>query len=335
MNTDDAVSYLKRAGVIPSDPPATVRELGGGVSNVVEQVEYEGGCVVVKRPLANLDVEDDWPADLTRVHNETEAARTYATVLERVSLDSVSVPSVFYESETDHVAVFEAAPTVTTWKEELLAERVDERVTALLARCLAAVHDQTTGDDDVRAAFENYRPFEQLRIDPYHRTVAKRHPDVATIISDEIERLRQSRQALIHGDYSPKNVLVDRSGNDLSVWIIDFEVAHWGDPAFDVAFLCNHLCIKSIHCATTEPYIRAARRFWQRYDRDVRWDQEASTVREFGILMLARVDGKSPVEYVDGETKDLLREAAKTILHEEYAKMDDVFELITEVARDD
>jgi len=70
-------------------------------------------------------------------------------------------------------------------------------------------------------------------VDPYFRTASRRHPDLKPIINDEIERLLGTALTLVHGDYSPKNLLV---GPDQKLVIIDFEVAYYGDPAFDVAF---------------------------------------------------------------------------------------------------
>jgi len=122
-------------------------------------------------------------------------------------------------------------------------------------------------------------------------------------------------RTLVHGDYSPKNVLVDRA-TDPVPWILDFEVAHWGDPAFDTAFMLNHLYIKSIYNhAQHAAYADAADRFWTAYDAAVGWDIERETVAELAVLMLARVDGKSPVEYVEREAvADALRRVAKRTL---------------------
>jgi 5-methylthioribose kinase len=179
---------------------------------------------------------------------------------------------------------------------------------------LGVVHDAASTDEDVREQFASKRPFEQLRVDPYHRTTADRHPDVADAIHAEIDRLMDTSRTLVHGDYSPKNVLVDPDG--AVPWILDFEVAHWGDPAFDTAFMLNHLYIKSIYNhGQHDDYAAAADRFWTAYDAAVDWDIERETVAELAVLMLARVDGKSPVEYVERDAvADALRRVAKRTL---------------------
>jgi 5-methylthioribose kinase len=157
------------------------------------------------------------------------------------------------------------------------------------------------------------------------------------------------KRTLVHGDYSPKNVLLDRDGGSPladgdgeptgsaredeptgsargpTPWVIDFEVAHWGDPAFDAAFMLNHLFIKSVYNhAIQSAYLDAAVAFWDAYDERVPWDAERETVRELGVLVLARVDGKSPVEYVEeGAVADALRHLAKRTLRGEVETLDE------------
>jgi len=295
----------------------------------------------VKQPLANLAVEDDWPADVTRVHNEAAAARAYDRLV-----DDVRVPRVVDEDRERHVVVFEAAPVERTWKADLLDGRVERGVAARLGRALAAVHAGALDDPALRATFEatgSDAPFEQLRLDPYHRTVAERHPKVADAVAEELERLRATRRTLVHGDYSPKNVLVERAGDDpvpgpRAVWLLDFEVACWGDPAFDVAFMLNHLCIKAVHCGDPPAYLGAARAFRDAYAGgldaagDLRWSEiDPHTARELGVLVLARVDGKSPVEYTDAGERERLRGLGRRALAEA-ERVDDYLALVAEVA---
>jgi len=327
-----AVDHLRSEGVVPADADATARSLGGGVSNHVYQVRWDDDCLVVKRPLPNLAVEDDWPADVDRVHNEAAAIRAYDAVLRDADVEA-RVPRVVSETrDPDHVVAIECAPAdATMWKAALLDGRVDAGVAAAVGEVLGVVHDATATDDAVRDRFASKRPFDQLRVDPYHRTTAERNPDVADAIHEEIDRLIDTDRTLVHGDYSPKNVLVDPDG--AIPWILDFEVAHWGDPAFDTAFMLNHLYIKSVHNHDRHAaYADAADRFWAAYDRAVDWDIERETVAELAVLMLARVDGKSPVEYVDGTVAEALRRVAKRALRGDAATLDDFAALAREEA---
>ncbi|WP_436924003.1 phosphotransferase family protein [Halosimplex amylolyticum] len=319
LEADSVVPYLREAGVVPADATATAEPLGGGVSNAVLRVEWDGDAVVVKQPFPDLAVEADWPADVERVHNEAAAARVYATVAETSAVSGVRVPEVRYEDDDNHVIVVTAAPErARMWKADLLAGRVDTAIAATLGSVLAAVHGTASGDPAIEREFERYAPFEQLRLDPYHRTVAERYPEYAPAIDREIERLRNTRTTLVHGDFSPKNVLVDDAGEEQTLWLLDFEVAHWGDPLFDVAFMLSHLFIKSVYRAEDgEPYVRAATSFLDAYreERGLSTDRERHLVTELGVLLLARVDGKSPVEYVEREaTKAHIRTLAGRIL---------------------
>ncbi|WP_251341226.1 phosphotransferase family protein [Haloplanus halophilus] len=332
FTADAAVEHCRRHGVVPPDADATVRSLGGGVSNHVYQVTWDDDCVVVKRPLPNLAVEDDWPADVDRVHNEAAAIRTYESVLADSGVRA-RVPGVVSETD-DHVVAIECAPAdATMWKAELLDGRVDAGVATAVGDVLGAVHAATADDPEVRETFAEKRPFDQLRVDPYHRATARRNPDVADAIREEIDRVLGTERTLVHGDYSPKNVLVDRSGAT-TPWILDFEVAHWGDPAFDTAFMLNHLYIKSVYNhGNHAAYADAADRFWNAYDAAVDWDIERETVRELAVLMLARVDGKSPVEYVEREAvADALRRVAKRTLRGDAGRLDGFAALAREEA---
>ena len=322
VTLETAVEYLVDRGLVSPSTPARSRSLGGGVSNRVTLVTWSDGRVVVKQPRPNLAVEADWPADPDRVHTEAAAARTWNRVLD----GRVIVPAVLDEDRARHVAVFEAAPDrYVTWKERLLAGHVDASIATTLGEVLGTVHRAATEDPSARKAFRSNRPFVQLRLDPYHRATAAAHPELAAAIDAERERIAAVDRTLVHGDYSPKNVLVDPE-DDGRPWIIDFEVAHWGDPAFDVAFLLNHLLIKSMYRPRDGPaYRQAARAAFDAYDAVVPWDVERETVRELGVLLLARIDGKSPVEYVTEEaTKETIRSVARHVILEEVDRLDDV-----------
>jgi 5-methylthioribose kinase len=316
ISPETAPAYLRERGLI-GDEEATATSLGGGVSNRVIRVDAGDRAVVVKQPLPNLAVADDWPADVERVHNEAAAARAYADAIESAGLEDVRVPAVLSEDREAHVVVFDCAPDAAgSWKRELLDGRVDVGVARSLGRLLGTVHGLASEDDDLRERFGDKTPFDQLRVDPYHRTTAERHPEVADPILAEAERVMSVDRTLVHGDYSPKNVLVDRTTG--ARWLLDFEVAHWGDPAFDTAFMLNHLLIKSIHVTGRgRACLDAAAAFYDAYDAAVPWDIEADTARELAVLMLARVDGKSPVEYLAPDDQETVRELAVRALRTE------------------
>jgi thiamine kinase-like enzyme len=173
-------------------------------------------------------------------------------------------------------------------------------------------------DPSFKTEFAERTVFDQLRIDPYYRTTAARHPEVRPPIEQLIDDSWQIRTAMVHGDYSPKNLLVEGK----HVLLIDFEVVHWGDPAFDAGFLLNHLILKAFHLPRFGPqYFLAAHEFWRELLKGSEKAElggfENMTLRHLGALMLARIDGKSPVEYIRDEvTKDKVRRFAKHLLVE-------------------
>ena len=335
LSAETAPGYLRERGLLDADESGdtvSASSLGGGVSNRVVGVDAPGRSFVLKQPLPNLAVAEDWPADVSRVHNEAAATRAYAAVIEAAGLDDVRVPEILAEDEDAHVVVFSHAPDgAVMWKRELLDGRVDPGVARSLGRLLGTVHARASEDDELRERFADPTPFDQLRVDPYHRTTAERHPGVAEEIRAEAERVLAADRTLVHGDYSPKNVLVDRESERR--WLLDFEVAHWGDPAFDTAFMLNHLFIKAVHVeGRFEACVDAARAFWERYREAAGWDVERETVRELAVLMLARVDGKSPVEYLGAGEDDLLREISIRALREGTGTLDGFAEVVGEVA---
>ena len=326
LTESTVATYLEDRGHLPTADSATVTPLGGGVSNRVLAVHWDEAGVVVKQPLPELAVSDHWPADVARVHNEAAAMRVVRDMLEEID-DAPRVPEILFEDRDIHAIGMECAPTIaSSWKEALLAGDVDAAIAGRLGEILGVVHRKANDNEAIREQFSHTRPFEQLRLDPYHRTVARRHPDLAERIQIELERLMRTQTTLVHGDFSPKNVLVEPGDGTPRLWLIDFEVAHWGDPAFDVAFMLNHLTIKSVFNHERQAqYLDAADRFYASYTASVPWSVEPALFRELGILMLARVDGKSPVEYVTNEkTREQLRRIAHRVLTQEPQTLDDV-----------
>ena len=328
LTTNTVGAYLFDAGLTPQE--VRVTSLGGGVSNRVFKVTWSDGCLVIKQPLANLAVDADWPAAVERVNNEAAALRAYASAIEQTDV-SGQVPAVIFASDRDHVLAIECVPsTATMWKQSLLDGHVDTRVATSLGLFLGTVQTAMAGDDSLEHTFADQRPFQQLRLDPYHRTVAERHPSVAPHIEAELDRMDGVRETLVHGDFSPKNVLIDPN-RPSNPWILDCEVAHWGDPAFDVAFMLNHLFLKAMYRDEHEvAFIDAATAFWSAYDQSTPWDVESATVTELGILMLARIDGKSPVEYITNEAlASHVRSLALTAITTEIRTIDRFIQLVT------
>jgi Ser/Thr protein kinase RdoA (MazF antagonist) len=234
-------------------------------------------------------------------------------------LGQSAVPEVVHIDSENYLYIMTAAPPDSVmWKEALLDGRVDMGLARQAGALLARMITSSQRDPAFETAFAERAVFDQLRIDPYYRTTAARHPDVRPVIEKLIEDSWQVRTAIVHGDYSPKNLLVQ--GNN--IFLIDFEVVHWGDPAFDAGFLLNHLFLKAFHQPRLgQLYFSAVREFWRELrkgsEKAPLGDFENMTQRHLGALLLARIDGKSPVEYIRDEmTKARVRRFAKRILLE-------------------
>lgn len=337
LSTENAVTYLVDRGVLkPDDGRAAVAEfLGGGVSNIVIKVEVAGDAdrgLVLKQSLPKLRVEDDWFADRERIHRERAGidylAQTHAGA--GGSRPTWTVPRVVDEDRGNFVFVMTAAPPDgVNWKEQLLGGHIDVVVAERVGSMLGEIHGSSmvmgTDAPGGLKEFEDLDCFVQLRIDPYHRATALAHVDLASVLEGEAQRMlptAHDRRALVHGDFSPKNIIVSGQESEARVFLLDFEVVHLGNLVFDLAFILNHMTLKAIHRPEWAlRYCLAARGFWSSYLVSVGdrvGDQgglEGNTVRQMGALLLARVDGKSPAEYItlDGE-KRCAREIARAML---------------------
>jgi 5-methylthioribose kinase len=304
--------YLAAAGLAAADEPMTVRELSGGVSSLVILVETARQRLVVKQALPKLRVQADWPSRPDRSSVEVAALRACAALL-----PPGAVPRVLHDDPAIHAFVMTAAPAeARNWKTLLLSGQADPALARRAGALLATMHLGSAADPATAARFDDREFFHTLRVDPYLWEVCRVHPDLRATIGPLVEDILAHRQALVHGDYSPKNMLVH--GGDLL--ILDHEVAHWGDPAFDLAFCLNHFLLKSIVKApASAPYLALADAFWAGYAPALAIEPAGTllprTLLLHGGLMLARIDGKSPVEYItDAATKDLVRGASRQIL---------------------
>jgi 5-methylthioribose kinase len=322
LTEGNAAAFLRSRGVLGPDAAVQVSALGGGISNVVLRVLTPDDCLVLKQPLAKLRVASDWPFDRERVLGEHRCMAYLGDVLR-----PGEVPQARYFDPETYVLVMSCAPPGgRLWKEALLAGDIEVGAAELAGNQLGRIHGLALRDAPMlREAFANQTVLVQGRVDPYHRTTADRHPELVEPIRAEVERLLATRRTLTLGDYCPKNsfVYADR------ILALDFEVAHWGDPGFDTAFCLNHLLLKALRFREwSGSYVAAARGFWSSYAGVAPGveETELATARELGVLMLARIDGKSPVEYITDEpTKALVRETAARLITARPDRLDAVF----------
>ena len=318
-------TYLRERGLFESGREVKIRELGGGVSNIVLLVEADGLRWVVKQSLGKLRVEADWRSSRERIFREADSIEALGPVLGESAL-----PAIIHRDPDHYFIIMTAAPVGSRmWKKLLLEGQVDLQVARWAGTSLKQLGISAAGKEFVRERFEDCTVFDELRLDPYYRTKAARHPDLREKFDRLIAETLEIRTGLVHGDYSPKNMLVQ----DGKIFLIDFEVIHWGDPTFDTGFFLNHLFLKSFYQPRfARQYFAAIGEFWKGFVEDgvprARELQEM-TIRHLGCLMLARIDGKSPAEYIrDEATRNRVRNVATRIILEEPENLVDVFRMV-------
>ncbi len=312
LTVDTAVPYLVRRGVLPAGAACVVEELPGGVSASVLAVRAsDGRSVVVKQALPRLRVRDEWLAKPERAATEAAAMRTCASITPR------TVPDVLDCDPREHVLVMELLPDGSrNWQGEVAEGRPHAEAGRWAGATLGAWHGATAGREESRAAFDDFEAFEQLRLRPFHETVMERLPEQADAIAACLAELRAERRCLVHGDYSMKNMLVGPPGR----FVLDFEVAHYGNPVFDLGFFLSFVVLSAVRWPVLTAKMQAlGTGFLEGYEERTGSGfagDDAAIGAHTACLVLARTDGKSPAQFLDPESRARAREIGVAMLHE-------------------
>jgi aminoglycoside phosphotransferase (APT) family kinase protein len=313
-------AFLRRQGLAAADEPASWTPLAGGVSSDIWRVDLPGRSLCVKRALPKLRVSSDWFAPVSRNRYEWEWLQLAAAIAPQ------SVPQpLAHDAELGLFAMaFLPADRYPLWKQQLLDGRIDAATAVRVGRLLATLHDATAGRPDIAQRFDTFENFHALRLEPYLLATAARHPDLAAALRALAERTGAGRIALVHGDVSPKNILV---GPEAPV-LLDAECAWYGDPAFDLAFCLNHLLLKAVLLPQRlDDFMQAFDAMVAGYFGAVSFEPRAGLEARAASLLpgltLARIDGKSPVEYLAGrpERQHLVRTLTRPLLLQPPADM--------------
>jgi aminoglycoside phosphotransferase (APT) family kinase protein len=320
----DLAAALRRMELIQPGESIRLVPLAGGVSSDIMLVESRRRRFCIKRALSRLKVAAVWEAPTSRNAAEAAWMRAVAAWLPHAA------PAVLAEdSEAGLFAMEYFTPEDhPLWKAELLAGRVDIAFAAAVGRDLAVVHARSAADKAVPAAFANDETFEAIRIEPYLRATGRAHPALADRFEALAARTLATKKALVHGDVSPKNILVGKDGPVF----LDAECAWFGDPAFDLAFCLNHLLLKGARSgAVRAPYLEAFDALAQTYLAGIASASaealEARAASLLPALFLARVDGKSPVEYLTrDDERNAVRRCAAPLVATPPARLNEVAE---------
>ncbi len=293
--------------------------LTGGVSSIIALAHTARGPICVKRALPKLKVSADWFAPVERNRAEVAWMKLAGKVVPH------AVPRVLGEDVQAMAFAMEWLDPARhpVWKSQLRDGLVETRTARAVGEILGAVHRATAGDAGVAQAFAHDDAFYAIRLEPYLEASARAHPEHAAALRQLIAVTAATKHVLVHGDVSPKNILVGPNGPVL----LDAECAWYGDPAFDLAFCLNHLLLKCRwRPASTDAFLACFDALAESYLNNVDWEPreavERRTAQLLAGLLLARIDGKSPVEYLTLDAdRDRVRRFALRHLAEPVAEL--------------
>jgi 5-methylthioribose kinase len=311
-------------------------ELAWGVSNIVIRVDTPVRSFVVKQSREQLRTKIDWFSQLDRIWREVDVLQTLETLL-----PAGAVPRVLSEDRDNYLFTMEAIDADhRVWKADLLDGVFDSSIAETLAGHLAAIHRGSTGNEEIAERMRDQTVFDELRLDPFYRYVAETCPLFSKQMNSLIENTNQRLDCLVLADFSPKNILLTSGGPV----IVDFETGHYGDPGFDIGFFLSHLLLKTVmHHDRASEAIAPARQFWDVYSERLSADPapswlidesrdssfERQSIEHLAACMLARVDGKSRVDYLSENWQpEFVRDFCGSLLTGDQSLMPDAFDLL-------
>lgn len=305
-------SLLIDRGLMAPGEAVDATPLTGGVSSdIILITTGSGRRFCVKRALSRLKVATLWEAPVGRNAAEAKWIRTVAQWLPE------AVPTLIAEDPGHGLFAMDYLPADThpVWKGELMAGHADAAFSRAVGAALVGIHGRSAAEPGLAAEFDNEATFEPIRIEPYLRATGRAHPDLAARLDALAERTLATRRVLVHGDVSPKNILHGPAGPVF----LDAECACWGDPAFDLAFCLTHLLLKgALRDDRRAAYLACFAALAETYLGGVTWEaRDAIESRAADLVqafLLARVDGRSPVEYLGEPQREQVRQAARTML---------------------
>ncbi|MBV8174201.1 MAG: phosphotransferase [Verrucomicrobia bacterium] len=323
-DADQLVGYLRNTGRIDSQEELIVRKLSGGVSNKTVWLKRSNGQAwVIKQSLPKLRVRSDWFSDPARINIEANGLRFLPRVAPRGSI----TPLVF-QDPSQHLLAMEAVPEPhQNWKQRLLCAKIESELFSLFAELLGSIHRESFRlRHELWPIFAEKKFFQTLRLEPYYEYSAAIAPEAGAFLKELIAWTLSQSETLVHGDFSPKNILV----HDGRLILLDHEVLHFGDPAFDIGFSLTHILSKALHVREQRPaLIEAARSYWKRYldeAREMPWVEhlDVRAAKHTLACVLARVCGRSPLEYLSNQERLTQRQIVIEMIKENLTTVDGV-----------
>lgn len=310
LTEETVIDYLKDKSLFAQDEEIRVEILTGGVSNTVLAISTTNRHLVLKQALPALKVAELWEADPRRAIVEADALDLFH------SLNPEIVPKLVFVDPIRFVVIMERVPLSSrVWKSDLLEGIYRPQVARTLGKTLSQWHNYGASNPVARKKFMEDTLFDQLRIDPFYRFVAAKNAKLQDSIQHLIAELESDKSTIVHGDFSPKNFMVTE---DDHVYILDFEVMHVGNPVFDLAFILAHLLCKFFHAPNAKEAAELsniAKTFLNAYQEQT--EISVSLVLHTALIALARVEGKSPVNYLSTSEQEKIQLLTKKVLFDQ------------------
>ena len=308
----EVCAFLHRQRLLGHGDRAALTPLAGGVSSELWKVDLPTQTVCVKAALAHLKVAHEWHAPVSR--NRVE----YDWLQFAAPLCPGQVPrTIAYDAAGLFAMEYLPPQHYPVWKTQLLNGHVDVAAAGAVGDLVGRLHSASAADPRCLVRFATDDNFDALRIEPFLRVTAQAHPDLADRFTDLTRTTANTHVAVVHGDVSPKNILLGPDGPVL----LDAECAWFGDPAFDIAFCLNHLLIKSVKLPDQAAELRtAAQALADEHARHVDWEPPSALGERVAAMLpalaLARIDGTSPVEYLDEAQRSEVRRIGRVLLRD-------------------
>lgn len=315
----ELLAYLIATNRIRNKDNPKITVLRGGVSNRTVHIEFENGeSWVLKQALTKLRVKGEWTSSPDRIFKEAEAMRWFDK-----HAPPNAVPKLIFEDQLHHLLAMEAVkPPFDNLKGLLLTNPPESVYFKQAGELLGHIHQNGfKQSNDIPKLFKDNHFFKTLRIEPYYIETIKALPETASFLNELTSETLEDRYTLVHGDYSPKNILV----KDSKLILLDHEVIHFGDGTFDLGFFICHLLSKSNHLPIHhQDFVNGVTEFYDSYlgvFTEMNKKREERSVKHAIGCLLARVCGLSQLEYltIDQQNKQkdiglkLTKDQPKTI----------------------
>jgi hypothetical protein len=301
----EALAILAAAGYETGNVLLT--PLPGGVSSEIHIAQIGSERVVVKSALEKLRVASDWHSDPIRILAEGDALRWFHCVTPHYVPDPIAIT----DSPPGLVIPYAPEPSVD-WRTSLLSRitKSDVEITRQLRQILTQWHS-TSAKALSGTRLDDTNRLRTLRLEPFYQDMATSLPEFNSVISDCITELLEQRTCMVHGDFSPKNVLLFEGG----IWVLDAEVAHIGNPVLDYATMSAHLILKALFYRDSPESSEIAQSMIEVFLDTESVDKLPATLSPHtGVFLGVRAIGRSPAQYLSSHQQLLALNIAKTLL---------------------